>query len=90
LIFYILDLKMRLPDGYCGWELMGVAFLFAHCYNLRLLKFITKIVQPMKSEKPENADRLKSIFSITILIILALAVGFLSVNFISALYAKFA
>ncbi len=43
----------------------------------------------MKSEKPENADRLKSIFSITIFIILVLAVGFLSVNFISALYAKF-
>ncbi|WP_293332570.1 hypothetical protein [Microcoleus sp. CAWBG58] len=44
----------------------------------------------MKSEKPENADRLKSIVSITIFIILVLAVGFLSVNFISALYAKFA
>ncbi|MEG4282889.1 hypothetical protein QUB68_07145 [Microcoleus sp. A006_D1] len=44
----------------------------------------------MKSEKPENADRLKSIFSIAIFIILVLAVGFLSANFISALYAKFA
>ncbi|WP_293176153.1 MULTISPECIES: hypothetical protein [unclassified Microcoleus] len=44
----------------------------------------------MKSEKPENADRLKSIFTIIIFIILVLAVGFLSVNFISALYAKFA
>ncbi|MEG3861197.1 hypothetical protein [Microcoleus sp. herbarium12] len=44
----------------------------------------------MKSEKPAIADRLKSIFSITIFIILVLAVGFLSVNFISALYAKFA
>jgi hypothetical protein len=43
----------------------------------------------MKSEKPENGDRLKSIVSITIFIILVLAVGFLSVNFISALYAKF-
>jgi len=44
----------------------------------------------MNSEKPEIADRLKSIFSIAILIILVLGVGFLSVNFISALYAKFA
>jgi len=44
----------------------------------------------MNSEKPGIGDRLKSIFSIAIFIILVLAVGFLSVNFILALYAKFA
>jgi hypothetical protein len=43
----------------------------------------------MNSEKPGIADRLKSIFSIATFIILVLGVGFLSVNFISALYAKF-
>jgi hypothetical protein len=42
----------------------------------------------MNSEKPGIADRLKSIFSIAIFIILVLGVGFLSVNFILALYAK--
>ncbi|MEG5174080.1 hypothetical protein [Microcoleus sp. B3-D7] len=42
----------------------------------------------MNSEKPAIGDRLKSIFSIALFIILVLAVGFLSVNFISALYAK--
>jgi len=43
----------------------------------------------MNSEKPGIADRLKSIFSIGTFIILVLGVGFLSVNFILALYAKF-
>ncbi|MEG5047951.1 hypothetical protein [Microcoleus sp. B4-C1] len=43
----------------------------------------------MSSEKPGIGDRLKSIFSIAIFIILVVAVGFLSVNFISAIYAKF-
>ena len=43
----------------------------------------------MNLEKPGIADRLKSIFSITIFIILVLGVGFLSVNFILAIYAKF-
>ena len=43
----------------------------------------------MNSEKPGIADRLKSIISIAIFIILVLGVGFLSVNFILALYAKF-
>ena len=43
----------------------------------------------MNSEKPGIADRLKSIFSIGIFIILVLGVGFLSVNFILALYGKF-
>ncbi|MEG4005402.1 hypothetical protein QUA41_01600 [Microcoleus sp. Pol11C1] len=43
----------------------------------------------MNSEKPGIGDRLKSIFSIAIFIILVVAVGFLSVNFISALYEKF-
>ncbi|HSF74282.1 MAG TPA: hypothetical protein VLA84_10835 [Microcoleus sp.] len=42
----------------------------------------------MNSEKPGIGDRLKPIFSIAIFIILVLAVGFLCVNFISALYAK--
>ena len=44
----------------------------------------------MNSEKLGIGDRLKSMLSITIFIILLLAVGFLTVNFISALYAKFA
>jgi len=43
----------------------------------------------MNSEKPGIVDRLRSIFSIAIFIILVLGVGFLSVNFILALYAKF-
>jgi len=42
----------------------------------------------MNSEKPGIGDRLKSIFSIAIFILLVFAVGFLSLNFISALYAK--
>ena len=43
----------------------------------------------MNSEKPGISDRLKSIFSITIFVILVLGVGFLSINFILAIYAKF-
>jgi hypothetical protein len=43
----------------------------------------------MNSEKPGIGDRLKSIFSITIFVILVLGVGFLSINFILAIYAKF-
>ncbi len=43
----------------------------------------------MNSEKPGIGDRLKSIFSITIFVILVLGVGFLSMNFILAIYAKF-
>ncbi len=43
----------------------------------------------MNSEKPGIGDRLKSIFSITIFVILVLGVGFLSINFIVAIYAKF-
>ncbi len=42
----------------------------------------------MNSEKPGIGDRLKSIFSITIFVILVLGVGFLSINFILAIYAK--
>ena len=73
-------------------SLSGVAFLFAHWYNLRFLNCPSQIYcenWPMNSEKPGIADRLKSIFSIAIFIILVLGVGFLSVNFILALYAKF-
>jgi hypothetical protein len=43
----------------------------------------------MNSEKPGIGDRLKSIFSITIFVILILGVGFLTINFILAIYAKF-
>jgi hypothetical protein len=43
----------------------------------------------MNSEKPGIGDQLKSIFSITIFVILVLGVGFLSINFILAIYAKF-
>jgi hypothetical protein len=43
----------------------------------------------MNSEKPGIGDRLQSIFSITIFVILAFGVAFLSVNFILAIYAKF-
>ncbi|MEK0178531.1 hypothetical protein [Microcoleus anatoxicus] len=43
----------------------------------------------MNSEKPGIGDRLQSILSITIFVILVLGVGFLSVNFILALYGKF-
>ena len=74
------------------WSLSGVAFLFAHWYNLLFLNCPSHIYcqnSPMNSEKPGIADRLKSIFSIAIFIILVLGVGFLSVNFILALYAKF-
>lgn len=76
--------------GICS--LSVVAFLFAHWYNLLFLNCPNQIYcqnSPMNSEKPGIADRLKSIFSIGIFIILVLGVGFLSVNFISALYAKF-
>ena len=74
------------------WSLSGVAFLFPHWYNLLFLNCPDQIYcqnWPMNSEKPGIADRLKSIFSIAIFIILVLGVGFLSVNFILALYAKF-
>ena len=74
------------------WSLSGVAFLFSHWYNLLFLNCPDKIYWengPMNLEKPGIADRLKSIFSITIFIILVLGVGFLSVNFILAIYAKF-
>ncbi|MGL5058346.1 MAG: hypothetical protein ACRC62_00085 [Microcoleus sp.] len=43
----------------------------------------------MNSDKPGIADRLKSIFSIALFVILVLGVGFLSVNFVLAVYAKF-
>lgn len=42
----------------------------------------------MNSEKTGIGDRLKSIFSITIFVLLVLGVGFLSINFILAIYAK--
>jgi hypothetical protein len=76
--------------GICS--LSGVAFLFPHWYNLLFLNCPDQIYcenSPMNSEKPGIADRLKSIFSIGIFIILVLGVGFLSVNFILALYGKF-
>jgi hypothetical protein len=43
----------------------------------------------MNSDKPGIADRLKSIFSIALFVVLVVGVGFLSVNFILAIYAKF-
>jgi hypothetical protein len=43
----------------------------------------------MNSEKPGIADRIESIFKIALFVILVVGVGFLSVNFILALYAKF-
>ena len=63
--------------------LSGVAFVFAHWYNLLFLNCPSHIYcqnSPMNSEKPGIADRLKSIFSIGLFIILVLGVGFLSVN----------
>ena len=43
----------------------------------------------MNSEKPGIGDRLKSIFSIALFVILVVGVGFLSINFILAISAKF-